>query len=203
MADDLTTRRVARTRQEILSTAVGLFVSRGYNETTMEDVADAVGVSRRTLYRYFSTKEDIVFEHPRRWLAWLEDVLHTRGRQEPSRHLLRRGLIDVATGIEQDPDPVLAAFSILGASPELAARHGASDAEWVQRYVAELAPDVGGDPDAMFGVLVLAMAIVAGQNAVIIQWASSYPDLSASDLMAGMLDQLDGAWPDACRRPRA
>lgn len=202
MTDDLTARRAARTRQEIRSTAVDLFVTRGYAETTMEDVAEAVGVSRRTLYRYFATKEDIVFDHPRRWLGWLEDVLATRGPEESSRELLRRGLVAVAAGIEQEPEPVLASFSILGAAPELAARHGASDAEWVQRYVQELAPDVRGAPDAMFALLVLAMAVVAGQNAVMVQWASNYPDLRASELMVSMLDQLDGAWPDACRRPR-
>ena len=62
MADDLTARRIAHTRQLILTSATEMFVTRGFNETTMEEVANAVGVSRRTLYRYFPTKEDIVFE---------------------------------------------------------------------------------------------------------------------------------------------
>lgn len=203
MSDRLSDRRAAQTRAQIVEAAVGLFVEQGYNETTMEEVAAAVGVARRTLYRYFATKEDIVFEDPRRWLGWLEEVLADRGDDESSRDVLRRGLHVVASRIQDEPDRVLAAFSILGASPELAARHGASDAEWVQRYVEELAPDVGGDADAMFEVLVFAMALVAGMNAVMIQWATNHPTLSAPELMEQMLDQLDDAWPAASRTPRA
>ncbi len=202
MVERLTDRRAAQTREEIVSTAVALFVEHGYDATTMEQVAEAVGVSRRTLYRYFATKEDIVFEDPRRWLAWLDEVLADRQPEESTRDVVRRGLVVVAGRVEEEAPRVLASFSILGSSPMLAARHGASDAEWVQRYVQELIPDVADDPAAMFDVLVVAMAVVAGQNAVMIQWAGAYPELRASDLMGRMLDRLDGAWPEACRRPR-
>ncbi|GHH77849.1 TetR family transcriptional regulator [Streptomyces sulfonofaciens] len=52
------TRRAVQ--QEIVETANGLFVARGYENTTIEDIAAAVGMSRRSVFRYFPTKEDIV-----------------------------------------------------------------------------------------------------------------------------------------------
>jgi len=47
--------------QEILDTAVRLFTTQGYDETTTSQIAQEAGVSQRTLFRYFGTKEDLVF----------------------------------------------------------------------------------------------------------------------------------------------
>lgn len=46
--------------QEIVETAIRLFTTQGYEETTTEQIAQEVGVSQRTLYRYFGTKEDLI-----------------------------------------------------------------------------------------------------------------------------------------------
>lgn len=52
------TRRLAA--QEILQTALRLFAQQGYDETTIAQIAREAGVSQRTLFRYFGTKEDLV-----------------------------------------------------------------------------------------------------------------------------------------------
>lgn len=52
------TRRAIQ--REITEAAERLFVERGYESTTIDDIAAAVGMSRRTLYRYFSSREDVV-----------------------------------------------------------------------------------------------------------------------------------------------
>lgn len=204
-APTLRERRADRTRGEIESAAIALFVAQGYEATSMEQVADAAGVSRRTLYRYFDTKHDIVFEAPRRWLEVFDRAVATRAAGEDLPALFRRGLLDVARYVEETADTVLPAFSILGSSPDLAARHGRSDAEWVTHYLGLLGPELAAgstpSPQAAFAATVLAMAIVAGQNAVMIHWAAAHPAARAEDLMGAMLDQLDGAWPPALRSP--
>jgi AcrR family transcriptional regulator len=55
----------ALTERAIVDAAMELFVERGFAATTVEDIATAAGVGRRTLFRYFPTKEDIVLD-PRR-----------------------------------------------------------------------------------------------------------------------------------------
>ena len=40
-----------------------LFVSQGYVETTIDEIAAVAGVGRRTVFRYFPTKEAILFDH--------------------------------------------------------------------------------------------------------------------------------------------
>lgn len=49
------------TREKILRIAQALFLERGFFRTQMKDVADAVGISRNTLYRYFRDKGDLGF----------------------------------------------------------------------------------------------------------------------------------------------
>ncbi|MEU3985148.1 TetR family transcriptional regulator [Streptomyces sp. NPDC026672] len=52
------TRRAVR--KEITDAANALFVERGYEETTVGDIAAAVGMSQRSVFRYFPTKEDLI-----------------------------------------------------------------------------------------------------------------------------------------------
>ena len=54
------TAKGERTRQHILDTAISLFNERGYEETTMRDIAEAANYSLGLAYRYFARKEDMV-----------------------------------------------------------------------------------------------------------------------------------------------
>ncbi|WP_154697658.1 TetR/AcrR family transcriptional regulator [Lentzea guizhouensis] len=56
----LTERRKAETRLDVARVAVGLFVAKGVAATSAEEIATAAGISSRTLWRYFPTKESCV-----------------------------------------------------------------------------------------------------------------------------------------------
>lgn len=49
-------------RNDIIKVAQELFITKGLTETTMSDIADRVKISRRTLYRYYKTKEELAFQ---------------------------------------------------------------------------------------------------------------------------------------------
>ncbi len=57
-------RKKAKTRQAIQEHALRLFQEQGYDETTVEQIADAAEVSPSTFFRYFPTKEDVVLYDP-------------------------------------------------------------------------------------------------------------------------------------------
>jgi len=69
-----------RTRQEIAEKAMGLFVRRGFDHVTVAEVAAAAGVSEKTVFNYFPTKEDLFWDEvPEREAALVDAV---RGRTE-------------------------------------------------------------------------------------------------------------------------
>jgi len=67
-----------RTRHALRDAALLLFATKGYEETTMEEIADAAGVSPRTVFRYFPTKDSLLYFRDDDWVlsviaAFLEE----------------------------------------------------------------------------------------------------------------------------------
>src|SRR5467141_3764529 len=54
-------RKKQKTRETIIKVALELFAERGYEQTTIAEIADAAEVSPRTIFAYFPSKEDILF----------------------------------------------------------------------------------------------------------------------------------------------
>ena len=104
MTDSLTQRRKAATRTEIARTAAHLIAERGPGAVTAEEIAAGSGVSLRTFYRYFRTKEDAVepmmAAGGERWLTLLGDA--------PGDVALREALTTAAVEALTPPDPTIA-----------------------------------------------------------------------------------------------
>jgi AcrR family transcriptional regulator len=71
-------RREERTREvkreAVLRTAVELFNDRGFRATSLDDVADALNVTKPTIYNYFSSKDEILFECVRRGVESIREA---------------------------------------------------------------------------------------------------------------------------------
>ena len=132
---NLTERRHEQTRAEIADVAVALFLQRGFADTTMDDVAEAAGVSRRTAYRHFPSKDDLVFEQPRRWLVHFDQEIATPRADEDRREMCRRGLLAVSRLIQDNAGPIARAFQVLVATPSLRGYNGRTEDEWYERYL--------------------------------------------------------------------
>jgi AcrR family transcriptional regulator len=59
-------RKRQQTRERLTRVAMALFLDRGFEATTLDDIAAAADISRRSFFHYFGSKEDVVF-------AWQED----------------------------------------------------------------------------------------------------------------------------------
>jgi AcrR family transcriptional regulator len=100
-------------RLEILETAYGLFVADGYDDTSVQEIVDRVGVAKGTFYHYFDSKEDLLEQ----LAAWQADEMGpplrvaARGSDGPDDVVVRlRGVLRRITGWDpSDPPRVLRA----------------------------------------------------------------------------------------------
>jgi AcrR family transcriptional regulator len=196
---DLRQRRHEQTRAAIADAAVSLFNQRGFGDTTMDDVAAAAGVSRRTAYRHFPNKDDLVFEQPRRWLAHFNAEVAERRRGESPYQQCRRGVVAVAELIQSDADTVLAAYAVYRATPSLRGRNGRTEDEWFERYVDLLTPAGKVSAKRALEVATVAGALVGTTTMLVAVWAAEQPDADIVAMTRTVLDQLDPIWPSWLR----
>jgi AcrR family transcriptional regulator len=84
------------TRAAIRVAAKQLFADRGFEQTTVRDIARAANVTERTFYRYFETKEALLAQEYLSWLARLTAAIIARPPAEPPLTAVRRAMTSVA-----------------------------------------------------------------------------------------------------------
>jgi TetR/AcrR family transcriptional regulator, regulator of mycofactocin system len=88
------------TRERLRAAAFALFDRRGYDKTKVEDVAQAAGVSTRTVFRYFPQKADLVFSEVPEDIAQLAGLIAQRPSAEPPFVAMRNALIEFAPSLD-------------------------------------------------------------------------------------------------------
>ena len=118
-------RRKQDTIRDIVATAIELIDRDGFENTTVEDVAAAAGCSPRTIYRYFGTKEDLIFHDLPEVIAGLGDALRDRleaGQDEWSA--LADALVDFIARFDRtDPKAAVSRMELWQREPLLKARY--------------------------------------------------------------------------------
>ena len=91
-------------REELLAVATKLFAARGYHGTRMDDVADAVGLNKATVYHYYASKSLILYDIYKRAADSTVAALHddpSASARETIYHFTRRLLVGIANDLEQ------------------------------------------------------------------------------------------------------
>ena len=87
-------RPPATTREEIEREAMRLFTARGFDATTVDDIAAAAGIGRRTFFRYFGSKNDVVWGRFDEGLARLRERLAAASVDRPLAEVLREAIVE-------------------------------------------------------------------------------------------------------------
>lgn len=95
-------RRTLRTRQAIESAALRLFSERGFDATTVQQIAEAAEIAPRTFFRHFPSKEAVLFGDRHRETEQLRHVLVTRPTGEHPLRSIVAAMLDTAEFIEAD-----------------------------------------------------------------------------------------------------
>ncbi|MBZ0286701.1 MAG: TetR family transcriptional regulator [Anaerolineae bacterium] len=109
----LKARKQQVVREALSEAAAALFHARGFEAVTVEEIANAAGVSRRTFFRYYESKEDVMVERLDRDGERLLAELAARPLDEPPLLAIRNALIPAIEYGLQDPDLVRDATRLL------------------------------------------------------------------------------------------
>jgi AcrR family transcriptional regulator len=170
--------RTATPRREavgshIADEAMRLFGERGFEETTAEAIAEAAGVSRRTFFRYFPSKGDVVVGLLDEVGPRLRDALAARPADEDPWTALRNAIDPVLDRLRTDPEVALAIQRLLARTPTLRAAKLDEQQAWQVALAEELRErgDVG--PPAKMRSMLLAAASLAAMEVAVDAWADA------------------------------
>jgi AcrR family transcriptional regulator len=93
-------RKKQRTREALVDAAFRLFREKGFDATTVEEIADEVDVSSRTFFRYFASKEDVVLTFQEEQFTTMLEELAARPPSEPVMTALRNATVSVVRAYE-------------------------------------------------------------------------------------------------------
>lgn len=181
-------RKKQRTRCALIDAAFALFSRKGFDATTVDEIADAVDVSPRTFFRYFTSKEEVALSQLDEQLAVLLRLLATRPADEPVLTAMHRAMVEVVRDCEDGTNGFDAARfasvqSLVASSPALAAHsleQGAARlAELSTLIGARMGVDPATDPRPY---LVASVGICAVQTAVT-AWHGADPAAKSSELV--------------------
>lgn len=150
-------RKKERTRETIARVALQLFAERGYEHTTLAEIADAADVSRRTIFAYFESKEDILFSDVPALLEQLRQTLEQRPSGSTTVDALR-GLLSSGAAID---DNAMLREKITHTDERLRLSKRARFARVEQLIAESIAKDLKAGPDDVRPPLVAASITAA------------------------------------------
>ena len=168
----LRSRKQARTRRELERAALTLFEANGYEETTVEEIAAAVEVSPRTFFRYFGSKEDVLFGDEQDQVAELRRIIRDCPNAAIDMSALEEVLLTFTNYLSSEHQPLLTRAALVAQNPRLGERSLKVLRSWEVTLAGELASQAGMDaPDLRLWVL--AASRMGALNVAVRVWQAS------------------------------
>jgi len=163
----------SQTRSRIVAAAFDLFSDRGYDGTTVEAIAERAGIARRTFFRYFRSKDDVIFPDHDRQLAEIRGFLDAAAALPP--------VVAVCSGVRlvfrahlADPEVSVQRYRVARRVLALRQREIASVWRYERMFSGYLRDRLADAPAGARVVAlsadVVAAAVVAAHNSVLREW---------------------------------
>ena len=150
-------RKKQQTRETIAHAALRLFAERGYDETTLAEIAEAADVAPRTIFAYFESKEDILFSEE----SILLDELRRRLDERPADATTVDALREFLGCMESPDDEARLRKKVIMANPALQMKMRAHHVQLEPMLAESIARDLGTEPDDIRPLLIAASMTAA------------------------------------------
>jgi AcrR family transcriptional regulator len=187
-SEDLRARRRRLVQDDIARIAVRLFLERGYDAVSVEELAAAAGMSERTFFRYFATKDEVLRRYRRSLFGTLVQTFEARPADEPALSALRNAYVETSRVAPADRPRVHALARLLADAADVWAKD-LGETITDSSVVAELARRMPAAPEELRPAVLAAAvsaAVVTGWNV----WVRSAGEDDPGELVAASIDLL-------------
>jgi TetR/AcrR family transcriptional regulator, regulator of mycofactocin system len=164
-------RPPSTTREQVATTALRLFAERGFNETTMDDIAAEVGIGRRTMFRYYPSKNDLVWGEFGAVLDRLREDLRAVDQDQPLMEVVREAAVRSNTYPDELLDELHRRLTLIQTVPALQAHSMLRYAEW-RRVIAEYVAERLGQAANDLVPVAIGHAALAASSAAFSRWVA-------------------------------
>ena len=189
-------RKKERTREAIIAAALDAFESEGFEETTVEQLAARAEVSRRTFFRYFESKEAVVFPHHEARLRGFRAALSEVSDADSPYARVRCALRRVGERYMERKGEAMVQHRIVESSSSLLGKELELDRDW-EAALAEALTGAGcADERVVLQAQVLAGAMIGAIRVAMREWFAADGNTNLVSIGDQVLDQLEGGIPD-------
>jgi AcrR family transcriptional regulator len=172
--ETLRERKKQRTREQLSRIAMELFAERGLQAVTVEEICERAEVSPRTFFRYFSSKEDVVFTNNAERRTVMRDALAHELPGETLGAAARRAVQALLDhDLQEDRDTARLRARLLANEPALARHLTALTTEWTRELTDIVAQRLGNDDQARVDAQLATGALIGVLNAAGDLWLGS------------------------------
>ena len=154
-------RKKRQTRDAIVSAAMELFAERGFERTTIADIAEVADIAPRTFFGYFASKEAVVFEDFDDLFASFAERLRARSAGETAFDAMRDWIVTRAADLDLGGEAQRRRRALIQSTPALQAQERSNLGRFEELLAEGVASDLGVPPDSLRAHLVSAAAVAA------------------------------------------
>ncbi|GHE62177.1 TetR family transcriptional regulator [Streptomyces longispororuber] len=158
---------------ELTRAALDLLARKGFDAVTVDEIVATAGVSKRTFFRYFASKEDVVVQFLADMGADMRRELASRPAGEPPSVALRHTVWVSVDACANNADRTLRVVRLILGTPALLARFLERQAQWRGELAEELAARLGLDPAADLYPRLAAGVSLTAFDTVLQRWSDS------------------------------
>ncbi|MGY6654742.1 TetR/AcrR family transcriptional regulator [Amycolatopsis sp. TRM77291] len=198
-------RKRLETHRALATTAVRLVAERGLDHVTVEDISAAAGVSPRTFFNYFASKEDaVVIAHAdtaERTQRTIDKFLATPKEVGTPRAFVDAMKEDFAQ-VDENREEWLGRMKAIQENATLHSRAVAMNHDTIAPLIEAIARRTGVDPKAELYPTLLLSTLGGAVNAVLMLWYQRDGRVSALDLLDDAVETLLAGFPEPGGRAR-
>jgi AcrR family transcriptional regulator len=181
-------RKKQRTRSALIDSAYALFQRKGFDATTVDEIAEAVDISPRTFFRYFASKEEVALSLVDDQLVAILELFVHRPPAEPVLDALRNSAVEVIEACEAgdlgfDPTRFECMQYLMSGSPALAARVLEQGAARLGELAMQVGVRMGVDHRVDPRPYLVASVTVCSVQTAVNAWRETEPAARSSVLM--------------------